>query len=138
MENYWQEKTEAANELFHEASYEQALLGYKEALYRAEALNRHISDCLRLNIPFIQIYIISCTNIANTCEAMGRTEEAEVMLKRAVYYLLELSGNEEMDGDKVFEELKRALLLYASFRDRTGHGHSGLGQLFNTIREQLT
>lgn len=138
MENYWQEKTETSNELFHEANYEQALSGYKDALYRAEVLNNHISGCLHLNIPFIQIYIISCNNIASTCEALGKMEEAEVMLKRAVYYLLQLSGNKELDNPEILAELKRAVLSYTSFTERTGHGYTGQEQLFNMIKEQFS
>ncbi|QGN24268.1 tetratricopeptide repeat protein [Elizabethkingia anophelis] len=137
IERYWQALTVANNETFNKGDFEKALTGYKDALYRAEVLNNHISDCIRLKIPFIQVYIISCNNLANTYEELGKLEEAENMLKRTVYYLLHLAGNKELNMDEIQSELKRATLSYVRFAEKTNSGKVKQEQLFRTLKEQL-
>ncbi|HLV41386.1 MAG TPA: hypothetical protein VKY37_03845 [Brumimicrobium sp.] len=85
LENQWKTKTVAANALFNRDDFNAAMEGYNEALYKAEALNMHSTDCLRVRVPYIQIFIISCNNLAYTFEAMGDLEAADKMLKRSVY-----------------------------------------------------
>lgn len=137
IERYWQALTVANNELFNKGDFEKALSGYKDALYRAEVLNNHIKDCVRLKIPFIQVYIISCNNLANTYEELGKLEEAENMLKRTVYYLLHLSGNKELNLNEIQSELKRAALAYVRFAEKNNSGKTKQEQLFRTLKEQL-
>ncbi len=138
IENYWKETTSASNELFQKGAFEQALTGYEAALYRAEVLNNHIKDCLRLKIPFIQVYIISCNNLANTYKELGQKEEAENMLQRAVYYLLYLSDNILLDRDEIQSELHRAVLVYTGFLEKTTDGSKKLKHFFSMLKEQLT
>ncbi|WP_200878587.1 tetratricopeptide repeat protein [Sphingobacterium sp. ML3W] len=137
IERYWQALTVSSNEFFNKGDFEKALNGYKDALYRAEVLNNHIPECIRLNIPFIQVYIISCNNLANTYEELGNQEEAENMLKRAVYYLLHLTANKSLNIDEIQSELKRATLAYVRFSEKTGEGKVKQEQLFRTLKEQL-
>ncbi|OFM81164.1 tetratricopeptide repeat protein [Weeksella sp. HMSC059D05] len=137
IEKYWQALTVANNELFNKGDFEKALSGYKDALYRAEVLNNHIKDCVRLKIPFIQVYIISCNNLANTYEELGKLEEAENMLKRTVYYLLHLSGNKELNLNEIQSELKRVALTYVRFAEKNNSGKTKQEQLFWTLKEQL-
>ncbi|SUP53218.1 Uncharacterised protein [Weeksella virosa] len=137
IEKYWQALTVANNELFNKGDFEKALSGYKDALYRAEVLNNHIKDCVRLKMPFIQVYIISCNNLANTYEELGKLEEAENMLKRTVYYLLHLSGNKELNLNEIQSELKRAALTYVRFAEKNNSGKTKQEQLFWTLKEQL-
>lgn len=137
IEDYWKTLTVSANELFNSGNLEQALLSYKDALYRAEVLNNNMEDCLRFQIPFIQVYIISCNNLANTHEELGQTQEAENMLKRAVYYLLHLTGNKELDMDEIQSELKRAAIAYVHFVEKTNSGKIKQEQFFQTLKEQL-
>ncbi len=137
IERHWQALTTSTNEIFNQGNFENALSGYKDALYRAEVLNNNISDCIRLKIPFIQVYIISCNNLANTYEELGKLEEAENMLKRTVYYLLHLAGNKELNIDEIQSELKRATLAYVRFAEKNGTGKTKQEQLFRTLKEQL-
>lgn len=137
IERYWQTLTVANNELFNKGDFEKALTGYKDALYRAEVLNNHIPDCIRLKISFIQVYIISCNNLANTYEELGNMEEAENMLKRTVYYLLHQAGNKELDMDEIQSELKRATLSYVRFTEKNNCGKAKQEQLIRTLKEQL-
>lgn len=115
IESHWKIKTTISNNLFHKCSYQEALLSYEEALYRAEVLNHHYQDCLRNGIPFIQIYITSCTNIAHTQSALHAQDKAEEMLKRVLYYLLHLSKIKDLDPMEIKRELKRALVYYYDF-----------------------
>lgn len=137
IEKYWQSLTVSNNEHFNKGNFEKALSGYKDALYRAEVLNNNIPDCIRLKIPFIQVYIISCNNLANTYEELGNLEEAENMLKRTVYYLLHLSANKALNPDKIQSELKRATLAYVRFAEKNNTGKEKQEQLFRTLKEQL-
>jgi len=123
IEGYWQRLTTAANDFFHKGDVERALDGYKDALYRAEVLNNHIPDCLRLRIPFMQVYVISCNNLANAYKATGQRKEAEKMLRRVVYYLIHLSsGRNETDPAELQRELRRASVALLDFFGKTAEG----------------
>ncbi|WP_243832716.1 tetratricopeptide repeat protein [Myroides indicus] len=137
IEKYWRALTVSNNELFNNGNFEKALSGYKDALYRAEVLNNHIPDCMRLKIPFMQVYIISCNNLANTYEKLGKLEEAENMLKRTVYYLLHLASNVELQIDEVQSELKRATLNYLQFAEKTNIGKVKQEKFFTILKEQV-
>lgn len=137
IEKHWQALTVSSNELFNKVKYEKALFGYKDALYRAEVLNKNISDCMRLKIPFVQVYIISCNNLSNTYLELGEKEEAENLLKRVVYYLLHLTANKEINIDELHSELKRATLAYADFIEKNNIIKSKQEKFFTKLKEQL-
>lgn len=137
IERYWQTLTVANNELFNKGDFEKALSGYKDALYRAEVLNNHITECVRLKIPFIQVYIISCNNLANTYEELGNLEEAKNMLKRTVYYLVHLSANKELNSNEIQSELKRATLAYVRFAEKNNTEKEDQEEFFRILKEQL-
>lgn len=137
IENHWKTLTVSANETFNKKEYENALKNYKEALYRAEVLNIHFKDCLRLEIPFIQTYIISCNNLASTYEELEAFEEAEDMLKKVVYYLLHFSGNNELNKDEIQAELKRATLALVAFTEKNKKAENNHKKLLRSLREQL-
>lgn len=137
IESYWQALTLKNNELFNQGMYEQALTGYKDALYRAEVLNNNCADCIRMKIPFLQVYIISCNNLAHTYEELGHLEEAENMLKRAVYYLLHLSHQKTINSEELQSELQRATLAYVRFVEEHSTGKAKQEHLFKTLKEQM-
>ncbi|QSB29272.1 tetratricopeptide repeat protein [Flavobacterium sp. CLA17] len=137
IENHWKSLTVSNNEFFNQGHFEKALSGYKDALYRAEILNNNVEDCLRLKIPFIQVYIISCNNLANTYEDLGKKEEAENMLKRVVYYLLHLAVNPLVKPDELQSELRMATLAYIRFAEKTHTKKDKQEQLFKVLKEQL-
>lgn len=136
-ERYWQTLTTSANTFFTNGNFEKALSLYKKALYRAEILNNHLLDCKRLNIPFMQVYIISCNNLANTYEELGNITEAENLSKRNIYYLLHLASNKSLDINEIQTELKRASLHYVELAERINSGNIQQEQFFKTIKEQL-
>lgn len=137
IENHWKSLTVSNNEFFNQGHFQKALAGYKDALYRAEILNNNVEDCLRLKIPFIQVYTISCNNLANTYEDLGQKEEAENMLKRVVYYLLHLAANPLVKAEELQSELKKATLSYIRFAEKTNPKNDKQEQLFKELKEQL-
>lgn len=115
IESYWEGLTKQANERFGNKEFRRALVSYKEALYRAEVMNDHREACLQLEIPYIQLYIISCNNLSNTYIELGQLPEAENMLKRVIYYLLHLSGDADLNKDEIQRELRRAAVELVAF-----------------------
>ncbi|MBX2923202.1 MAG: tetratricopeptide repeat protein [Chitinophagaceae bacterium] len=136
IENHWKALTAAANDFFNKGDFEKALSVYKDALYQAEALNNHQGDCLRVAIPFMQVYIISCNNLSNTYDELGQRKEAENMLKRVVYYLLHLSKQEEVKRDELQNELKKASVALLNFAGENGE-EKRQQQLLISLKEQL-
>lgn len=137
LENQWKTKTVAANALFNKTEYVTAMEGYNEALYKAEALNMHSTDCLRVDVPYVQIFIISCNNLAYTFEAMGDFEAADKMLKRSVYYLLSLVNNKNSKPQVILAELKRATLAYSAFTDEQANENHKKEQVFEHLKEEF-
>ena len=137
IERHWQTLTVSNNLLFNKGHFETALSGYKDALYRAEVLNNNIADCVRLQTPFVQVYIISCNNLANTYEELGCLEDAEKMLKRVVYYLLLLINKKVVNSDEIQSELKRATIAYSCFVEKHDVIKSKQNRVFNDLKEQL-
>lgn len=137
IENYWKAKTTTSNKSFNKGDFKDALSGYKEALYRAEVLNNNFTDCVRVGIPFVQVYIISCNNIANTYEELHQYEEAENILKRIVYYLLHLEGNKILNSNEIQSELKRASLAYISFMEKNNLEKNRQEHLLKELKERF-
>lgn len=137
IEDYWKTLTVSANDFFHTGNFEQALSDYQEALYRAEVMNDHRSECSELNIPFMQLYIISCNNLSNTYIELGRLEDAERMLKRVIYYLLYLVKDGDISSDEVQNELKRASVALMAFGQEHSDKQSQQAN-FQLLKEELT
>lgn len=137
IESYWQTLTVSSNSLFDDGDFKQALSGYKEALYRAEVLNNNISKCLSLKIPFIQVYIISCNNLANTYIALGKDEKAEKMLKRSVHFILHLTNNRNLNKIELQAELKKAALAYMHFVAKLDSGNLKQKEFHQRLQKEL-
>jgi len=137
IEKDWQALTCTSNRHFKEGNFQRALSGYEGALCHAEHLNIYMTDCIRLKIPFIQVYIISCNNLANTYAELDKYEDAEKMLKRIVYYLLHLGNNKKLNFDEIQAELRRSTLAYVSFVEKTIHGKIKQEQIFQVIKEEF-
>lgn len=133
----WEEKTTAANNLFSNEIFEEALFGYHEALYYAEILNKNFANCINANIPFIQLYIISCNNLANTYLELNQNDQAENMFRRVIYYLLNFSEQVEVKTGAVHRELNRAVIIYTDFINRSGNEKQNQQELFREVKEQL-
>ena len=138
IENIWKEKTISANDLLNKGMFKDALLLYYESLSRAEILNNNRDACLNYNIPFIKVFMISCNNIANTCEDLNKIKESEKMLKRAVCFLLYLYSLNKSHNKNYFQvvnDLKLAVTNYNLFCDKYKKPDKKLWQ--NTIQEYI-
>lgn len=137
IENYWKSKTETSNEAFNNKKYKTALAGYNQALYRAEVLNNNFSDCIRVGIPFLQVYIISCNNIATTYEELQHYQEAENVLRKIVFYLLQIEANKVLNPTETQRELRKATLAYESFIQRNNMEKSHHKNLLNELKKRF-
>ncbi|MCS4227436.1 tetratricopeptide repeat protein [Sphingobacterium sp. BIGb0165] len=137
IERYWQTLTLSSNLLYNADKFEEALLSYQCALASAELLNNHLTDCIYLEVPVMQVYIISCNNLANTYIALGDFEQAERMLKRVLYYLLHLVVHVQLDQNEIQTELKRATSAYQQFAEETNMEKHKRALFFDLFKEQL-
>lgn len=87
IKSYWQELMTLSSQEFVQASYTKALSYSKEALYRAEVLATHPNRCEELQIPFAEIYTLSCKNLACIYQQIDEPLQAEKVLKRGVLFL---------------------------------------------------
>lgn len=115
IENYWKTLTEDANESFKKENYELALEGYLNALYRAEVLNNNLSDCFRLKVPFLQLYIVSQNNLANCYQKLNLPKKSEESLRKIVFFILYCIENQMIDVEEVQSELKKSVINYLDF-----------------------
>ena len=137
IEKHWKKLTVSANKSFNNADLKKALADYTEALYRAEVLNDNISDCIRLKIPFVQVFIITCNNLANTYEDLKNQKEADHLLKKVIYFLLYMAKSEEVELDEIQSELKTATLNYVSFTERNKMEFAQEEVLLHLLKDQF-
>lgn len=120
IENEWKEITVVGNSYF-EAQNKIALLKYLRAFSIAEKLVTHSAACKKCNIPNIQIYLISCNNIAETYCQLKKWEQADKMYRRAIFYLLFIneSAINQKDTEEISKSLFRQVLLYKEFTTKS-------------------
>lgn len=139
IEQQWKRQTLKSNAYFECQDFEKAITGYQQALALAEVLNRHPQDCLQSNIPFMQIYIISCNNLSNIYIERAQLLAAENMLKRALYFLLQLSDFQYIEMKTWQSELKRAaisLLNFSAPQSTTSHQEKLLEDILEILKEK--
>ena len=132
IENYWKILTTKGNELFDKGAFEQALDSYQNALYRAEVLNNNFSDCIRLKIPFIQVYVISCNNLANCYQEMKDLKKADEMLRRTIYFLSYFS---EENYTEIQRELRKSTINYINFIQKNNLETKTENIVFNLLKK---
>ncbi|MEO8774465.1 MAG: tetratricopeptide repeat protein [Gelidibacter sp.] len=137
VEEAWKSKTNASNTLFNAGKFEESLVGYEQALSRAEVLNNYMEAAIRIGIPSIQTFVISCNNIAFTYEKLELFDKGATMLKRAIYFLLVKSKNTYLNIEEIRSELKRALLNYLDYANRNAMALNDVDKVFLDIQEQL-
>ena len=137
VEEAWKSRTNASNALFNSGKFEESLIGYEQALSRAEVLNNYMEAAMGFGIPSIQTFVISCNNIAFTYEKLERFDKGAAMLKRAIYFLLIKSKNAHLDGNEIQGELKRAMLNYLDYAERNSLQLNDVDKVFLDIQEQL-
>ena len=138
IEESWKEKTDSANQLFNKSRFKEALTGYEAALLNAEVLNDHKPEATRLGIPFMQIFAISCNNMAFTYEEMGEVGSGKKLLERVIHYFLFLSREDRADDAALQNELKRAFLTYKDFSGRHGLELPDQQKVFDSIRKHTS
>jgi hypothetical protein len=138
IENHWKAKTEVSNALFIKGDYEQSLNGYREALDHAKVLNTYTKEATRLNIPFVQLFAISCNNIAFTYEEMKMKKKGSKMLKRVIYFSLTLCGNSMVNSDEIQSGLKIAMLNYTDYAERNRLQTQDITKVREDVEERLT
>lgn len=136
IEEAWKLKTEFANQLFDDGAYQESILPYEEALYRAEVLNNNMKKAIETGIPYLQIYAISCNNIAFTYEKMADVEKGEKMLKRVLFYLLLKIEQGDSHNPEIQSELKRAMLTYSEYAERNQLAIEDVVKVFADIQEK--
>lgn len=137
VEEAWKSRTNASNALFNCGKFEESLIGYEQALSRAEVLNNYMEAAIRVGIPSIQTFVISCNNLAFTHEKMGQFDKGSKMLKRAIYFLMIKSKNSYLNGNEIQAELKRAMLNYLDYAERNALEINDVDKVFLDLQEQL-
>lgn len=137
QEGLWKDLIVRANSFFESSDWSAALQGYKKALGQAERLNTMQVACEKENIPYVQIYVVSCMNLAHTYMELADFESAEKMLRRIIYYLLHLLEVCSFSDVGLLQELKRATLILMSFLAKQGKADAQ-ELLLQELPEQLS
>ena len=137
IENAWKQKTNNANKLFNQGVHATALKEYTEALFMSEDLNTNYLVAINSGIPFMRVFAISCNNLAHAYEVLGELLEAEKMLKRVIYFLLNLSNNQDIIPAEIDSELKLAYLNYVGFARQHKISKHELINVIDTIKNTL-
>ena len=122
IENRWKEFTVSGNDLFDQGIFEDAIPLYESALTEAEKLASSANKCLSFDIPIVPVFNISCQNISNAYNELGDTSRAEIMLRRAIFFITHLAEQEELSANEqetVQRELPKRILAYVDFCKET-------------------
>lgn len=136
LEISWKRYTLNGNAFFDQKSWHEAAIRYEKALYYAEKLNIRHQHCLSLGIPYVQIFIISCNNLANTYSEINKIEQTEKLLERAVFYLIHQAEINAVDQNTLENELKKAVLSLLTFL-KNNNLTSKQAQLFELLKQPL-
>ena len=122
IENRWKEFTVSGNDFFNEGVIEDAIQLYVSALTEAEKLASCVNKCLAFDIPVVPVFNISCQNLSNAYQQVGDVSGAEIMLRRAVFFIIHLNEQEELSveaEETVQRELPKTILAYVNFCKKT-------------------
>lgn len=136
IEADWKARTAAGNVLFAAGRAKEAVADYAAALALAGTLNRR-SDCPQAAIPSVQIFIISCRNLAHAHLALGMVAEADAFMRRSVHFLIHLIEEEATEpalARMAQRELGRAMMAYAAFAHGTNLAPQS-EELFRILRQ---
>lgn len=118
LEEVWKQKTKQGNQAFDNGNITTALYSYEEALIRAEILTGSFHKCLVEDIPFSEIFAISCLNIAQVYVELNKQQKAKRFFERGFYYLIYLKEvlSEELAAKiKIQPQLQHLFLSYTTF-----------------------
>ena len=137
LENTWKTHTNAGNNQFRNGCFMKALLFYEKALEIAKLINRHKEKCKQASIPFIQVFIISFNNMANTYEELGKPERTEKLLKRVVYFLLTLSEQGLVSNEVLHNEMRLSMINFSDYAKKKGLNQKETEKLLLNIKNDL-
>jgi hypothetical protein len=116
IEKYWKELTELSDKSFAKKDFSTALFFYQEAFYRAEVLVKEVDRCICLNIPFVQIYIQSCCNLAKIYQTTKKIADEEAIIKDAISFLLTISKYHILNTDEIESQMMN-IVHFLPFRE---------------------
>ncbi len=118
IEEAWKQKTKQGNKALDDGNITSALYSYEEALIRAEILTGNFHKCIVEDIPFSEIFAISCMNIAQIYTELNKQQKARQYFERGFYYLIYLKSVLS-DGlaakIKIQQQLQHIFLNYTTF-----------------------
>ena len=135
IENRWKEFTVSGNDLFNQGVFEDAIALYVSALTEAEKLASSANQCLAYDIPIVPVFNISCQNISNAYQEVGDISRAEVMLRRAIFFITHLTEQEELSAkaqETVQRELPKRIMAYVDFCKKTNQENKRI-ELFRDL-----
>ncbi|AEL25113.1 hypothetical protein [Cyclobacterium marinum] len=137
LENTWKTHTNAGNNQFRTGCFMKALLFYEKALEIAKLINQHKEKCTKVSIPYIQIFVISCNNMANTYEELCKPEKTEKLLKRVVYFLLTLSEQGLVSSEVLHNEMRLSMINFTDYVKRNGLNQEETERLLLNIKNEV-
>ncbi len=122
VELAWKVKTTIANQYFNDGNYDLALMGYLEALARAEVLKNNGFQNLKF-IPLVQIMVISYTNLSNTYLELKDYKNAKSMYTGTICFLIAIlhsKGKNKENIKSVMGAFRNVFLSYSTFLKQIG------------------
>ncbi|MEO0826547.1 MAG: hypothetical protein AAFY67_12935 [Cyanobacteria bacterium J06642_9] len=118
----WVRCTEAGNRQMQLGDLKAAQSFYRKALALAEKLIQPTMLQCQQPTSLIHLYLVSCNNLADSCQVLREPEEAEVSLLKAHSRMIVLMNNEGLSSptrQAAYHGLRRAFNRLASFYSQT-------------------
>lgn len=124
IEQAWKRETAQGNSCFEYHQYQEAITAYTNAFGFATALVVEIDSSYAIaGIPALEIYNISCFNLANLYWDAGDLEKAEKFFlqpQRSILSIIKNNQSASTATNASIRELKRAVLIYLDFCQKAG------------------
>ncbi len=141
IQNMWQVETTTANDLFHNKEYTLALAHYKKAQIVGEIMVRNVDDAGLYNIPAIQPFSVSCTNLAYNFWVLNDIQKATNYFFYNIWCLKQLSERKNLKQklrSEATDEWSNAVSAFIDFHHKTGQALSvdfWKDETYNTIKD---
>ncbi|MCW3464530.1 tetratricopeptide repeat protein [Chitinophaga nivalis] len=124
QEDTWKTHTDAGNRLCQLHRYPEGIPYYEQALATAETLLTEIDTVYQVaEIPVIELYIISCNNIAYCYWELNDLESSESYFLQSLEKMEALSKSKQVSQyvqHKALRELTRVAVAYLDFCKKSG------------------
>jgi len=135
IENRWKEFTVSGNDLFNKGVFQDAIPLYVSALTEAKKLASCANQCLAFDIPVVPVFNISCQNITNAYQEVGDISRAEIMLRRAIFFIRHLTEQDGLSAEAqetIQRELPKMVMAYVDFCKKTNQENKSI-ELFRDL-----